>query len=80
MSDPPPSKKAKVRHYIDDFFLFAFVPVDNKPLCIECGTILTNDSMKKVKLELHQKSKHPLSVGKDKEYLESKKIPACQII
>ena len=29
--------------------------------------------MKKVKLEHHQKSKHPLSVGRDKEYIENKK-------
>ena len=47
--------------------MFSFVPVDSKLMCLECGAILTNDSMKKVKLEHHQKSKHPSFVGKDRE-------------
>ena len=42
-------------------------------MCLECGTVLTNDSMKKVQLDHHLKSKHPSSVGKDREYFENKK-------
>ncbi|XP_036369722.1 SCAN domain-containing protein 3-like [Octopus sinensis] len=42
-------------------------------LCLECDAIMTNHSMKKVKLEQHQKLKHPKSVGKDREYFENKK-------
>ena len=67
------AKKAKLRHYNDDFIMFGFVSVDAKPMCLECGATLTNDSMKKVKLLHHQKSKHPSSVGKDREYFERKK-------
>ena len=53
--------------------MFGIVYVDSKPMCLECGAILTNDSMKKAKLKRHKKSKHPSSVGKDKEYFENKK-------
>ena len=42
-------------------------------LCHECCTISTNDSMKTGKLEQHLKSKHPSSVGNDKEYLAIKR-------
>ena len=73
MSEAPVAKKAKLRHYNDDFIMFGFVSVDTKPTCLECGVTLTNDSMKKVKLLHHQKSKHPSSVGKDREYYERKK-------
>ena len=41
--------------------------------CLECGVILTNDSMKTVKLEQHQKSKHPSSAGRDWECLDNKR-------
>ena len=66
-------KKANLRHYSEGFIMLGFVSVDSKPMCIECGAILTNDSIKKVKLEHHQKSWHPTSVGKDGQYIENKK-------
>ncbi|CAI9724635.1 Hypothetical predicted protein [Octopus vulgaris] len=44
-----------------------------KTMCLECDAILTNHSMKKVKLEQHQKLRHPTSVGKGREYFENKK-------
>ena len=65
MSEAPVAKKAKLRHYNDALIMFGFVSVDTKLMCLECGVMLTNDSMKKVKLPHHQKSKHPSSVGKD---------------
>ena len=72
MTDPT-VKKAKLNNDREDFIIFVFVSVDSKPMCLECGAILTNDSMKKAKLEHHQKSRHPESVGRDKEYFENKK-------
>ena len=53
--------------------MLGFISVDSKLLCLECGAILTNDSMKEVKLEHHQKPKHPSSVGKNREYLYNEK-------
>ena len=73
MSEAHVAKKAQLRHYNDDFIMLGFVSVDAKPMCLECGVTLTNDSMKKVKLLHHQKSKHPSSVGKDRKYFERKK-------
>ena len=67
MSEAPAAKKAKLRHYHDDFIMFGFVSADAKPICLECGIMLTNDSMKKVKLLHHQISKHPSSVGKERK-------------
>ena len=72
MSEAPVDKKAKLRYYNDDVIMFGFVSVDAKPMCLECGVMLTNDSMKKVKLLHHQKSKHSSSVGKDREYFKRK--------
>ena len=51
------AKKAKLRNY-RDHIMCGFVSADSQPMCPECGAILTNDSMKKVKLEHHQRSKH----------------------
>ena len=73
MLEAPVAKKAKLRHHNDDFIMFGFVSVDAKPMCLECGVTLTNDSTKKVKLLHHQESKRPSSVGKDREYFERKK-------
>ena len=62
---------AKLRNYREDFIMVGFVSVDLKAMCLECGAILTNDSMKKAELEHHLKSRHPSFVGKDKEYFEN---------
>ena len=72
MSEPT-AKKAKMENYREHFTICGFVSVDSKSMCLECGAILTCDSMKKVKLEHHNKSKHSSSVGKDMEYFENKK-------
>eukprot|EP00106_Octopus_bimaculoides_P008132 XP_014775574.1 PREDICTED: SCAN domain-containing protein 3-like [Octopus bimaculoides] len=53
--------------------MFGFVSLDSKPMCLECDAIMTNHSMKKVKLEQHQKLRHPSSVGKGREYFGNKK-------
>ena len=63
--------KAKLWNYRKDFNMLGFISVESKPMCLECGSIITNDSMRKDKLEHHQKSMHPSSVGKGMEYLEN---------
>ncbi|XP_029646257.1 protein FAM200B-like [Octopus sinensis] len=72
MSEPT-AKKAKLGNYKEDFIMFGFVSVHSKPMCLECDAIMTHHSMKKVKLELHQKLRHPSSVDKGREYFENKK-------
>ena len=49
--------------------MLGFVSVYSKFVCLDCGAILTNDSMKGAKLE-----HHPSSVGKDKEYCANRRI------
>ena len=39
---------------------------------MDCGLVMTNDSMKKSKLLAHQKLKHPSSAGKERSYIEKK--------
>ena len=53
--------------------MLGFVSVDSKHMCLECGIILTSDSMKKAKMEHNQTLMHPSFVGEDKEYLENEK-------
>ena len=70
MSEPT-AKKTKLRN-CSYFIMLGFISVDSKPMCLECDFLLTNDSMTKVKLEHHHKSRHPSSVGKNREYFENK--------
>ena len=68
-------KKKTVRNYQQDFLLLGFYPStadSEKPECVECGLIMTNDSMKKSKLLAYQQEKHPSSVGKKLSYFEKK--------
>ncbi|CAI9718808.1 Hypothetical predicted protein [Octopus vulgaris] len=69
----PTAKKAKLKKCKEDFIVFGFVSVDSKPMYLEYNAIMTNYSMKNVKLEQHQKLRHPSSVGKGREYFENKK-------
>ena len=57
-----------------DFVMFGCVFVHSKPVCVECGVILTDDSMKRVKLKQCQKSMHPAFVGEDMECFENKRL------
>ena len=65
MSEPT-AKNAKLRNY-RDLIMFGFVSADSKSMCLVCGTILTNDSMKNVNLEQYQILRHPSSFGTDFE-------------
>ena len=66
-------KRKTVRNYQQDFLLLGFHPStadSEKPECLDCGLIMTNDSMKKSKLLAHQQVKHLSSVGKELSYFE----------
>ena len=45
------AEKAKRRYYGENCIMFGFVSVDSKPMCLECGSIITNDSKKNARLE-----------------------------
>ena len=68
-------KRKPVRNYQQDFLLLGFYPStanSEKPECVDCDLIMTNDYMKKSKLLAHQQVKHPSSVGKELSYFEKK--------
>ena len=75
MESPNTKKRKTTRNYQDDFLLLGFLPSSadsEKPECVNCGLVMTNDSMKKSKLFAHQQLKHPGSVGKDRSYFKKK--------
>ena len=75
MASSSSKKKKTVHNYQQDFLLLGFYPStadSEKPECVDCGLIITNDSMKKSKLLAHQQVKHPSSVGKELSYFEKK--------
>ncbi|KAF7648056.1 hypothetical protein LDENG_00162690 [Lucifuga dentata] len=44
-----------------------------KAQCVECGEILSNETLKSSKLQRHLNTKHPGCIGKPKEYSQRKK-------
>ena len=75
MASTSSKKRKTVRNYQQDFLLLGFYPSTDhseKPECVNCGLIMTNDSMKKSKLLAHQQVKHPSCVGKELIYFEKK--------
>lgn len=77
--DEQPSKRQKtaIRKYHDDYLLFGFIssgPAEIPlPLCILCGTSLSNSCMKPSHLSRHLKTRHPDWVGKSRAEFEHKK-------
>ena len=72
------SKKIKItRQYKDEYLLLGFrqyaLELD-KPECIECGALFSNDYMKKSKLETHQQRNYPESVGRDRAFFSNHDI------
>ena len=68
-------KRKTFRNYQQDFLLLGFYPStadSEKPECVYCGLLMTNDYTKKSKLLAHQLVKHPSSVGKELSYFEKK--------
>ena len=75
MASSSSKKRKTVRNYHKDFLLLGFCPSttdSEKPDCVECGLIMTNDSMNESKLLAHQQVKDPSSVGKELSYFEKK--------
>ncbi|XP_042205956.1 SCAN domain-containing protein 3-like, partial [Homarus americanus] len=68
--------KEKVRQYSDEYLLFGFIPAthdERLPFCLLCHQCLTNESMKRGRLENHLKAKHSIHVNSKLEYFKSLK-------
>ena len=65
---------AKKRKYEELYIQFSFASViihsDEKPQCVLCNKVLSNDSMRPAKLKQHLENVHSQQINKDKTYFE----------
>ena len=66
----------KKRNYSEAFLSYGFVnlpdKVQDRPQCVICNKVLTNESLKPSKLEGHLKKCHPVLQNKDRDFFERK--------
>jgi hypothetical protein len=67
----------KIRTYIDDYVKFGFTFIEKdgvqKPQCVICHIVLSNDALRPCRLERHLTTAHPILKGKPKEFFVAKK-------
>lgn len=72
----PSVNKAKKRKYCDEYLNLGFVQagtdIEQKPQCVLCYEILSNEAMKPAKLVRHLKIKHSEFSGKSIEFFKIK--------
>ncbi|KAJ8349042.1 hypothetical protein SKAU_G00276310 [Synaphobranchus kaupii] len=71
--DSSSATKKKIRTYQESYINLGFTEGTDKtrPECVICGEKLANDSMKPSKMKRHQETKHPETVGKDRDFDET---------
>jgi len=66
--------KVKIRKYMDTYLDFGFTFVDQdgiqKPLCVVCGEVLSNQVMVPSKMQRHMDTKHSNLRGKNRIYFQ----------
>ena len=66
----------KKPNYSEAFLSYGFVnlpdKVQDRPQCVICNKVLTNESLKPSKLEAHLKKCHPVLQNKDRDFFERK--------
>ncbi|VVC38691.1 Hypothetical protein CINCED_3A001663 [Cinara cedri] len=68
-----PAKK-KCRSYNNEYFKYGFISLDNKPQCVVCFQVPSQESMKRSKLIRHLETNHPLLVKKPIDFFERKSL------
>ena len=67
---------AKSRKFSESYLKMGFTSVlDNgkeKPQCVLCCSVLSNEAMKPSKLKRHLQQKHPAHVEKDLDFFKNK--------
>ncbi|GFW35543.1 hypothetical protein TNCV_2461851 [Trichonephila clavipes] len=59
------ASKKKTRQYSEEYLKFGFIPAvqdERIPFCLLCQQFLSNESMKRRRLETHLKAKHSAHV------------------
>ncbi|GFX32886.1 uncharacterized protein TNCV_890221 [Trichonephila clavipes] len=70
------ASKKKTRQYSEEYLKFGFIPaVQDKriPFCLLCQQFLSNESMKRGRLEAHLKAKHSAHINSDLSYFKTLK-------
>ena len=74
---PEKTSKNVVRKNDPDYIRFGFTMAGSedhpKLQCVECGEVLSNEALKPSKRQRNLSTKHPLCVGRNKEYFERRK-------
>ena len=69
---------SKKRKFNDDYLKYGFTcmntSTEQKPQCILCGVVLSNESMKPAKLERHLNTCHPADKSRPLVYFEQKAL------
>ena len=69
---------AKKQKYDESYIQFGVASVivhsEEKPQCVLCNKVLSNDSMRPAKLKQHLENVHPQHINKDKTYFERQRI------
>jgi len=65
---------SKKRQYNEIYMQYGFTVIiesgEEKPQCVLCNKVLSNDSMRPTKLKQHLKNVHPQNKDKDKSFFE----------
>ena len=64
--------RTRKRSYDESFLKLGFTEVNGKPKCVICLKALSEESMKKNKLQRHLSSNHPGCINKPIEFFEQK--------
>ncbi|XP_067135806.1 protein FAM200C-like [Centruroides vittatus] len=70
------ASKKKVRQYSEDYLKFGFISTvhdELSPFCLLCQQCLTNESVKRSRLEAHLKTKHNAHINTDLNYFQTMK-------
>ncbi|GFT99451.1 u3 small nucleolar RNA-interacting protein 2 [Trichonephila clavipes] len=70
------ASKKKTRQYSEEYLKFGFIPVvqdERIPFCLLCQQFLSNESMKRGRLEAHLKAKHSAHINSDLSYFKTLK-------
>ncbi|XP_071042039.1 SCAN domain-containing protein 3-like [Parasteatoda tepidariorum] len=70
------ASKKKIRQYSEEYLKFGFIPAvhdERFPFCLLCQQCLTNESMKRGRLEAHLKAKHNAHINSDLNYFQTLK-------
>ncbi|GFT92181.1 hypothetical protein TNCV_1973091 [Trichonephila clavipes] len=68
------ASKKKTRQYLEEYLKFGFIPAvqdERIHFCLLCQQFLSNESMKRGRLQAHLKAKHSAHINSDLSYFKT---------